>query len=96
MRNVRALFRELAILEFVCLVIASPVVARQAILWQGVVKPEQINVYLGASTRDGVGSTLTKGDLVSVTLEINDDLGGAWCRIALGSTTKPQRLFGQV
>ena len=61
---------------------------RQKMLWQGVVKPEAINVYQSASTNERVTATLKQGDVVGVVLEINV-MGDAWCRISRAGTSEP-------
>src|ERR1700746_2424282 len=61
---------------------------RQKMLWQGVVKPEAINVYQSASTNERVTATLKQGDVVDVVLEINV-MGDAWCRISRAGTSEP-------
>ncbi len=78
-------------LALVCLTIVSVANtgrAQQKILWQGVVKPEQINVYAGASVRDSVTTTLKENDAVDVVLEINA-MDDAWCRIAFSGQSEP-------
>jgi hypothetical protein len=77
--------RENRTLALVCLTIvsvATTIRAQQKMLWQGAVKPGQINVYASASTADQVTRMLKHGDMVDVVLEINV-MGDAWCRIVL-------------
>jgi len=83
-------FRAICRVTLVCLTILSvPIVsqAQQNILWPGVVKPAETNVYTGASTGDSIATTLKQGDAVDVVLEI-DDTGGGWCRIAFSGQSK--------
>ena len=68
--------------------LAVAVEAQQRILWQGAVMPERINVYATTSTRDRVSTTLKKGDVVDVVLEISA-LGDAWCRVAFSDQSEP-------
>jgi len=78
-------------LALICLAVISVVTltkAQQRILWQGAVMPNRINVYASTSTRDRVTTTLKKGDVVDVVLEINA-LGDAWCRIAFAGQPEP-------
>jgi hypothetical protein len=79
-------------LALVCLTIVlmtMAVNAQQKILWQGAVKPEEMNVYASTSTRDRVITTLKRGDVVDVVLEINA-MDDAWCRIAFPGQSEPQ------
>ena len=83
MMTLMGLLREILRLALVCLTIvsvATPMRAQQRILWQGAVKPDEINIYTSPSTRDRVATTLKKGDAVNVVLEITV-MGDAWCRI---------------
>jgi hypothetical protein len=85
------LMREIRWLVFVCLTVLLVVTttkAQQRILWQGAVMQERINVYVGASTSERVSTTLKKGELVDVVLEINT-LGDAWCRVAFSGQSEP-------
>lgn len=71
-------------LALVCLTIVlmtTAVNAQQKILWQGAVKPAEINVYASTSITDRVTTTLKQGDVVDVILEITA-MGSSWCRIA--------------
>ena len=66
--------RGIRMLALVCLTIVLVVTttkAQQRILWEGAVMPERINVYATTSTRDRVSTTLKKGDVVDVALEIS-------------------------
>jgi hypothetical protein len=83
--------RGIRMLALVCLTIVLVVTttkAQQRILWQGAVMPERINVYASTSTRDRVSTTLKKGDVVDVVLEISA-LGDAWCRVAFSGQSEP-------
>jgi hypothetical protein len=62
--------------------------AQQKMLWQGVVKPEAINVYQSASTNERVTATLKQGDVVDVVLEVSIS-GSEWCRVAGVGTSEP-------
>jgi hypothetical protein len=61
---------------------------RQKMLWQGVVKPEAINVYQSASTNERVTATLNQGDVVDVVLQVSVS-GSEWCRVVLVGTSEP-------
>jgi hypothetical protein len=61
---------------------------RQKMLWQGVVKPEAINVYQSASTNERVTATLRQGEVVDVVLEVSVS-GSEWCRVARVGTSEP-------
>jgi hypothetical protein len=65
---------------------ASP---RMKMLWQGVVKPEAINVYASASTSERVTGTLKQGDVVEVVLQITTSTGDSWCRVELAGASEP-------
>jgi hypothetical protein len=83
--------REIRRLALVCLTIVLVVTttkAQQKILWQGAVMQDRINVYATTSTRDRVSTTLKKGDVVDVVLEISA-LGDAWCRVAFSGQSEP-------
>src|ERR1700741_5078827 len=82
--------RELRQVALICTIalVVTPAKAQQRILWQGAGMPDQINVYTSASTRDRVSTTLKKGDLVDVVLEISA-LGDAWCRVAFSGQSEP-------
>jgi hypothetical protein len=58
-------------------------------LWQGVVKPEAINVYASASTSERVTGTLKQGDVVEVVLQITTSTGDSWCRVELAGASEP-------
>jgi hypothetical protein len=62
--------------------------AQQKMLWQGVVKPEAINVYQSASTNERVTGTLRQGDAVDVVLQVSVS-GSEWCRITRAGTSEP-------
>ena len=62
--------------------------ARQKMLWQGVVKPEAINVYQSASTSEHVTATLKQGDVVDVVLQVSIS-GSEWCRVSRAGTSEP-------
>jgi hypothetical protein len=62
--------------------------AQQRMLWQGVVKPEAINVYQSASTNELVTATLHQGDAVDVVLQVSVS-GSEWCRVARAGTSEP-------
>ena len=79
--------RGLAICIFVLWLCASAA-AQQKMLWQGVVKPEAINVYQSASTNEHVTATLKQGDVVDVVLEVSIS-GSEWCRVARVGTSEP-------
>jgi hypothetical protein len=82
--------REICMLTFVCLTLVSvPITARaqQRILWQGAVRPAQINVYTSASLADSIATTLKRGDVVDVILEINA-MGAGWCRISFSGQSE--------
>jgi len=86
-----SLLRKILSLALVCLTIVSASTttrAQQRILWQGAVKPEEMNVYTSASTKDRVTTTLKRGEVVDVVLEINA-MGDAWCRIAFSGQSEP-------
>ena len=70
------------------LVASVPVMAQQNFLWRATIAPEQINVYVSASTRDGVSGTLRHGDVVNVVLEVNV-MGDSWCRVASPNQSNP-------
>ena len=70
------------------LLLGGSATAQQKMLWQGVVKPEAVNVYQSASTSERVTTTLRQGDVVNVVLEINV-MGDAWCRISRAETSEP-------
>ena len=61
---------------------------RQKMLWQGVVKPEAINVYQSASTNERVTATLHQGDAVDVVLQVSVS-GSEWCRVTRAGTSEP-------
>jgi hypothetical protein len=62
--------------------------AQQKILWQGIVKPEAINVYANTATGEHVTGTLQRGDEVDVILQISTS-GDAWCRITFSGHSEP-------
>ena len=62
--------------------------AQQKMLWQGVVKPEAINVYQSASTNEHVTGTLRQGDAVDVVLQVSVS-GSEWCRVTRAGTSEP-------
>ena len=62
--------------------------AQQRMLWQGVVKPEAINVYQSASTNELVTATLHQGDAVDVDLQVSVS-GSEWCRVTRAGTSEP-------
>jgi hypothetical protein len=83
--------RETFRLTLLCLFIVSVSIAlgaQQRMLWQGAVRPQQINVYTSASLSEPVATTLKRGDVVEVVLEINA-MGAGWCRISLSSQSEP-------
>jgi hypothetical protein len=61
---------------------------RQKMLWQGVVKPEAINVYQSASTNERVTATLHQGDAVDVVLQVSVSKS-EWCRVTRAGTSEP-------
>jgi len=61
--------------------------AQQKMLWQGIVKPEAINVYQNASTNERVTGTLRQGDAVDVVLQVSVS-GSEWCRVARAGTSE--------
>jgi hypothetical protein len=84
--------RTICKLTLLCLTIVSESTiarAQQRILWQGAVKPAEINVYASASSGDPIATTLKQGDVVDVVLEIHDSAGG-WCRITISGQSEPR------
>jgi hypothetical protein len=61
---------------------------QQKMLWQGVVKPEAINVYQSASTNERVTATLRQGDAVDVVLQVFVS-GSEWCRVSRAGASEP-------
>jgi hypothetical protein len=82
----RAAFR-LTLLCLLMVAASAAVRAQKRILWQGVVRPEQINVYTSASLGDPVAYTLKRGDVIDVVLEINA-MGAGWCRISFSGQSE--------
>jgi hypothetical protein len=78
---VRPEVRGLALVWLTFVLMTPAVNAQQKILWQGTVKPTEINVYASTSITDCVTTTLKQGDVVDVVLEINV-MDSPWCRIA--------------
>jgi len=70
------------------LLLGGSATAQQKILWQGVVKPEAINVYQSASTNERVTATLRQGDAVDVVLQVSVS-GSEWCRVTRAGTSEP-------
>ena len=68
--------------------VANTVTAQQRILWQGRVRPDQINVYTGASLSDRAAITLKQGDVVDVVLQI-DTMGVGWCQVSFSTQSEP-------
>ena len=62
--------------------------AQQKMLWQGVVKPEAINVYQSAATNERVTATLRQGDAVDVVLQVSVS-GSEWCRVTRAGASEP-------
>jgi hypothetical protein len=62
--------------------------AQQRILWQGRVRPDQINVYTSASLSDRATITLKQGDVVDVVLQINT-MGVGWCQVSFSTQSEP-------
>ena len=62
--------------------------AQQKMLWQGVVKPEAINVYQSVSTNEHVTGTLRQGDAVDVVLQVSVS-GSEWCRVTRAGHPSP-------
>src|ERR1700747_1304005 len=87
MGSLRGILRP-ALVWLLTVLVATTITAQQRILWQGVVKPDRINVYTNASTRDNVTTTLRRGETVDVVLEINA-MGDVWCRIAFSGRAEP-------
>ena len=67
---------------------AGQLPAQQNMLWQGVVKPEAINVYQSASTNEHVTGTLRQGDAVDVVLQVSVS-GSEWCRVTRAGASEP-------
>src|SRR5579863_8628516 len=78
----------LTLLALTILSVPAAASGQQRILWQGVVKPAEINVYAKASTEDSIAAILKQDDVVDVLLEISD-MGAAWCRVALPGQSEP-------
>ncbi|MGA8304280.1 MAG: SH3 domain-containing protein [Candidatus Acidiferrales bacterium] len=70
------------------LLLCGSATAQQKLLWQGVVKPEAINVYQSASTNEHVTGTLRQGDAVDVVLQVSVS-GSEWCRVTRAGTSEP-------
>ncbi len=70
------------------LLLWGPAAAQQKMLWQGVVKPEAVNVYQNASTSERVTATLKQGDAMDVVLQVSIS-GSEWCRVARAGTLEP-------
>jgi len=86
-----ALLRNVFRLTLLCLSIVSvstTVTAQQKILWQGRVRPDQINVYTSASLSDRAAITLKQGDVVDVVLQINT-MGVGWCQVSFSTQSEP-------
>ena len=79
----RGLFMWISVLS-----LCASATAQQKMLWQGVVKPEAINVYQSASTNERVTATLRQGDAVDVVLQVSVS-GSEWCRVARAGTSEP-------
>jgi hypothetical protein len=62
--------RGLLVMWIFVLSLCALAAARQKMPWQGVVKPEAINVYQSASTNERVTATLKQGDVVYVVLQV--------------------------
>jgi hypothetical protein len=62
--------------------------AQQKILWEGAVKPAEINVYRSASSNDPIATTLKQGAVVDVSLEISA-MGTGWCRVSISGQLEP-------
>jgi hypothetical protein len=78
-------------LTLLCVLIVpawTTVTAQQRILWQGRVRPDQINVYASASLSDRAAITLKQGDVVDVVLQINT-MGVGWCQVAFSTQSEP-------
>jgi hypothetical protein len=69
------------------LLLCGSATAQQKMLWQGVVKPEAINVYQSASTNERVTATLRRGDAVDVVLQVSTS-GSEWCRVSRAGTSE--------
>lgn len=70
------------------LTVPATVTAQQRILWQGRVRPDQINVYASASLSDRAAITLKQGDVVDVVLQINT-MGVGWCQVSFSTQSEP-------
>src|ERR1700747_3889746 len=77
----------LVVWMFICSLCTLAAV-RQKMLWQGVVKPEAINVYQSASTNERVTATLRQGDAVDVVLQVSVS-GSEGCRVTRAGTSEP-------
>jgi hypothetical protein len=78
-------------LTLLCVLIVSAwttATAQQRILWQGRVRPDQINVYASASLSDRAAITLKQGDVVDVVLQINT-MGVGWCQVSFSTQSEP-------
>ena len=82
----RISWRTLLCLSF--LSVPATVTAQQRILWQGRVRPDQINVYASASLSDRAAITLKQGDVVDVVLQINT-MGVGWCQVSFSTQSEP-------
>lgn len=84
--SLQSIFR----LTLLCLVLVSMSMitrAQQEILWRGVVKRPEVNVYTSASTGDAITRILKQGDAVDVVLEISA-MGSGWCRVAFSGQSE--------
>jgi hypothetical protein len=78
----------LALVSLFILSASTTVMAQQRILWQGRVRPEQMNVYTSASLSDRAAITLKQGDVVDVVLQINT-MGVGWCQVSFSTQSEP-------
>jgi hypothetical protein len=91
MMTLMDILRKFFRLTVLCLSILSvppTVTAQQRILWQGRVRPDQINVYTSASLSDRAAITLKQGDVVDVVLQINT-MGVGWCQVSFSTQSEP-------
>jgi hypothetical protein len=78
----------LALVSLFIVLASTTVTAQQRILWQGRVRPDQINVYTSASLSDRAAITLKQGDVVDVVLQINT-MGVGWCQVSFSTQSEP-------
>ena len=83
----RKVFRRTLLCLFIVLA-STTARAQQRILWQGRVRPDQINVYTSASLSDRAAITLKQGDVVDVVLQINT-MGVGWCQVSFSTQSEP-------